>query len=82
MSEGDERVIAEGWITTSEAADLIGFSAEYMRRLARKGKVKARKFLGRWVFREADLREYKQTMDALGRRKHDPHGVDHALEGE
>ena len=81
MSKGEERVIAEGWITTSEAAKATGYATEYLRQLARAGKLKARKWMGAWLFREAEVLKYKRTMEQLGRRKHDPHGIDHALKG-
>ena len=75
-------MVVEGWITTGEAVELTGYGAEYLRQLARADKIKAQKFAGRWVFNREDLREYKRRMDALGRRKHDPRGIEHAMEGE
>ncbi len=81
MSDQGDRVIAEGWITTSEAVDLTGYAPEYLRQLARADKLKARKFAGRWIYYEPELVAYRRRMNALGRRKHDPRGPDHALEG-
>lgn len=82
MSDQEERVIAEGWITTSEAVDATGYASEYLRRLARTNKLRARKFAGRWIYHEPDLVAYKRRMDTLGRKKHDPRGPDHARGGE
>jgi excisionase family DNA binding protein len=81
MSDREDPVVAEGWITTSEAVDLTGYGAEYLRQLARKGAIEARKFAGRWLFSRDDLLGYKARMDALGRKKHDPRGPEHAQEG-
>jgi excisionase family DNA binding protein len=75
-------VVAEGWITTSEAVEATGYGAEYLRQLARKGAIEVRKFAGRWLFSRDDLLAYKRRMDALGRKKHDPRGSEHAQEGE
>jgi len=82
MSNEGGQVVAEGWITTSEAVDLTGYAPEYLRQLARKGAIETRKFAGRWLFNRDDLLGYKARMDALGRRKHDPRGIEHAMESE
>lgn len=81
MGNGEDRVVAEGWITTSEAVDITGYGAEYLRQLARAGKIEAQKFAGRWIFYAPKLKAYKRRMDALGRKKHDPFGIEHAEEG-
>lgn len=82
MTNEEGQVVAEGWISTGEAVEATGYGEEYLRRLARTGKVKGRKFVGRWLINREDLLEYKRKMDALGRKKHDPRGLEHALEGE
>jgi hypothetical protein len=82
MSNEEGQVVAEGWITTGEAEEATGYGAEYLRQLARADKVKSRKFAGRWLFNRKDLLAYRQRMDTLGRKKHDPRGIEHALEGE
>jgi excisionase family DNA binding protein len=60
------------WITTEEAARQSGYHPEYVRRLARQGKIGAAK-KGRdwWVDREV-FRAYLEAMNALGNRRHNP----------
>jgi excisionase family DNA binding protein len=60
------------WVTTGEAATLTGYVVEYVRCLARKGRIHAEK-RGRdwWVNRDA-LLHYKVQMDRLGEQKHNP----------
>ena len=61
-------------ITTQEAAKLSGFHPEYVRRLARQGKIAAEK-KGRdwWIDRDV-LHSYLQTVEDLGPQKYDPRG--------
>jgi excisionase family DNA binding protein len=63
------------WITTQEAAELSGFHPEYVRRLARQGKIGAEK-KGRdwWIDRDV-LHAYLQTVEDLGSHKYDPRGL-------
>jgi len=62
--------MTEEWITTNEAVDATGYSAEYLRQMARENKVETQKFAGRWLFNEDNLLDHKHKMDALGRKKH------------
>lgn len=71
MSTSDDFNPTE-WITTTEAAELTGYSVQYLRRLVRQGRVKARKWVNAWMIDQAALLDYKQKMDNLGPRKHDP----------
>ena len=65
--------MSEGWITTTEAVELTGYHIEYVRELARSGRVEARKVGARaWLVNKADLLRYKAEIDALGDKKHDP----------
>jgi len=82
MSDREVQVLGEGWITTSDAVDETGYGAEYLRQLARAGKLDAQQLAGRWLFNRDALLAYKARMDALGRRKHDPHGIAHAEAGD
>ena len=59
-----------GWITSREAADVTGYTKEYLRQRARAGTFKAKKMLGRWLFHEESLLEHKRRMDALGKQKY------------
>ena len=60
------------WITTAEAAKLTGYSIQYLRRLVRQKKVKARKWANAWMVHRAALLDYQQQMEALGPDKHNP----------
>lgn len=58
------------WITTDEAADLSGYHPEYVRFLAREGRIGAEKKGRDWWINRDVLREYLATMEALGTKKH------------
>jgi excisionase family DNA binding protein len=60
------------WVTTTEAAALTGYGLQYVRRLVRSGKVRARKWANAWMVDRTDLLRYKREIDALGPAKHDP----------
>jgi hypothetical protein len=64
----------EGWVNTTEAAELTGYAPATIRYLARKGRVKARKIsLSRsWFVERESLMDYKRRMDRLGPDKHNP----------
>jgi hypothetical protein len=72
----EDRVLVEGWITTTEAVEVSGYAREYLRRLARNERVASQKLAGRWLFKESSLMQYKNKMDSLGRAKYDPRGVE------
>ena len=59
-----------GLVEIAEAVEVSGYTADYLRRLARDGIVDAQKVAGGWLFNREDLLGYKRTMDALGPRKH------------
>ena len=60
------------WITTAEAAELTGYSVQYLRRIIRQGRVRARKWVNAWMVDRKALLDYKREMDSLGPEKHDP----------
>jgi hypothetical protein len=64
--------ITEGWVTTGEGEALTGYSRAYMRQLARRGVVKARKVGRDWLIDQESLLAYKAQMDRLGHQKHNP----------
>ena len=51
--------MAEEWITTKEAVELTGYNPEHIRRLARRGKVKAKKWMRDWMIEKTSLLSYK-----------------------
>ncbi|MBN1815440.1 MAG: helix-turn-helix domain-containing protein [Anaerolineae bacterium] len=64
--------INDGWITTDEAQELTGYSIAYLRRLANRGDIEARKVGRDWLIWRESLLAYKDQMDSLGRAKHNP----------
>lgn len=63
------------WITTDEAAEISGYHPEYVRKLAKAGKIGAEKKGRDWWIDRDKLREYLATMEALGTKKYDPRGA-------
>ena len=73
--------IAQGWITTAEAEDLTGYSRAYLRGLASRGIIEARKVGRDWLLCRESLEAYKIRMDALGDQRHNPWREDLAERG-
>ncbi len=66
------------WITTDEAAEISGYHPEYVRYLAREGRIGAEKKGRDWWIDRDKLREYLATVQALGTKKHA--GIPHESE--
>ncbi len=64
--------MADDWITTSEAVEVTGYNAEYIRRLIRSGKVKGRKFGIVWQVQRASLHAYLQGARGAEDRRRGP----------
>ena len=64
--------VAEGWMSAKEAASLTGYSAVYVRLLAREGRIEARKIGRDWLIEWVSLLAFKTAMDRLGSEKHNP----------
>ena len=60
----------QGFITVEHAAALTGFSAPYVRKLAREEVIEAQRWVSVWMISKASLLAYKERMDALGTQKH------------
>ena len=60
------------WINTSEGAELTGFSVDYVRRLARAGRIGARKTGRDWLVNKKSALAYAKKMEELGTAKHNP----------
>jgi excisionase family DNA binding protein len=71
MLSGD-RATPVAWITTGEAATSTGYVVEYVRCLAREGRIHAEKRGRDWWVDRDDLLRYKAQMDRLGEQKHNP----------
>jgi len=69
----NSNAMAENWIDTKTAAALTGYNIKYLRQLAHKGRIEARKPAGRdWLVSLSSLLAYKCQMDRLGTEKHNP----------
>jgi hypothetical protein len=60
------------WVTTNVGAALTGYSSAYVRQLAGKGRVAARRAGRDWLVSRESLLQHKRHMDRLGSAKHDP----------
>ena len=76
--DGDAFCTTTHWLTTHEAAEISGYSVDYVRKLMRLGKVSGR-FRGVmwWVDKES-LRAYLYLMDTLGAKRYHPGGMQSA----
>ena len=50
--------MASDWITIAEGVELSGYHTEYLRELARSGKIKAQKWVRDWQIDRAALLAY------------------------
>jgi excisionase family DNA binding protein len=60
------------WITTAEAAEISGYHPEYLRRLTRKGVIKARKFGIVWQVSRNSLITYLQKAKSSEDKRKGP----------
>lgn len=58
----------EDWLMVSDAARLTGYNVEYIRRLVRTGKVKAKKWGAAWMINRSSLLVYKKEGERRGPR--------------
>ena len=72
-----KHAIGTKWLTTVQAAALTGYSAAYLRRLARQQRVHAVRVGRDWLLNRDELVSHQQAMDDLGLAKFNPKGVDH-----
>ena len=73
--KGGQTVVQEGWVTTDEAQELSGYTARYLRQLAREGKVEAEKVGRDWLYKKTSLQAWCDKVAELGTKKHAPQGV-------
>ena len=76
-----EGPLFDGWVTIAQAAEIAGYSRAYVRQLANRGRIDARKVGRDWLVDRAGLEAYRQQMEALGPGKHDPWREDLASQG-
>ena len=53
-------------ITFSQAAEIYGFTADYFQKLAKRGRMKARKLGKLWVTTPADVEEFIKSRKVTG----------------
>lgn len=57
------------WISVTEAAEITGYHAEYVRELIRLGHIKARKVVIVWQIDRASLLSYQEKAEKSGDRR-------------
>jgi len=62
-------IIAEGWITISEAATLTGYHPAFVRTLAKAGKITAYKLNRDWWVEEKSLLAYQEAQEKEAQKK-------------
>jgi excisionase family DNA binding protein len=50
--------MADEWLTVNQAAEISGYSVQYVRRLLRQGRVQSQKFLTVWQINRLALLAY------------------------
>jgi excisionase family DNA binding protein len=63
------------WITTKQAATLMGYDYAHIRYLLRKGKIQEMKMGRDWLVKRESALMYAKEMQELGTAKHDPRRV-------
>jgi excisionase family DNA binding protein len=61
------------YLTVDAAARESGFSAYYIRKLARAGTIAGEKWGNTWMINKPSLMAHKVQMETLGASKHNPH---------
>jgi hypothetical protein len=62
----------EGWVNTSQAAEVSGYTVQHIRRLATRGQVVGKQVGRDWLVDRVSLLQYKAKMARLGSDKHNP----------
>jgi excisionase family DNA binding protein len=63
------------WLTTEEAAKILNYDSEYVRRLLREGRLKGKKFGTIWMIYFSSVQKRKELLnyqDDQGYSKNDP----------
>ena len=60
------------WITVSQAAEISGYNAEYLRRLMRNKKIKFRKFSFIYQVSRESLLSYLKEADKKSDKRYSP----------
>jgi excisionase family DNA binding protein len=57
------------WITVHEASKISGYNEEYITRLIREGKIKAKKFSVVWQVSRSSVEDYVEKTEKLGSKR-------------
>ncbi len=61
--------MADEWLTTRQAAQLIGYHPEYVRQLVKAGKVEAQKIGRDWLIQKNKLLAYTRRVSKTGAKR-------------
>ena len=56
--DGSDHLVLEGWITTREAAEMLGVTLHQVRHLAYEGVIEAKKIAHAWIVKRASVEAY------------------------
>ncbi len=59
----------EEWLTTTQAAELAGYTVEHMRRLMRENAIEGRKWYDRWQVNRDSFLAYLERIENQGERR-------------
>jgi excisionase family DNA binding protein len=57
------------WLTTTQAAQLIGYHPEYVRQLVKAGKIEAQKIGRDWLIQRSKLLAYIRKVSKTGAKR-------------
>jgi excisionase family DNA binding protein len=63
------RSMAQEWVTTSQAAELVGYTQRRVRQLADAGMIEARKFGRDWQIEKSSLLAYMRKTEKKGGKR-------------
>ena len=61
--------MSDDWITVHEASAISGYNEEYITRLIREGKIKAKKFSTVWQVSRSSIVAYTTKTEKLGNKR-------------
>ena len=59
----------EEWLTIYDAADLVSYDPDHLRRLVRAGKIDARKWGNTWQVKSVSLLEFIKESEKRGEKR-------------
>jgi excisionase family DNA binding protein len=67
-----EKFDPSNWITTTQAAELTGYTPGYFRKAIKRGRLQGQKLGRDWILLKKEVEAYAEKMRRLGPQKHDP----------